>query len=184
VLRDVELDVARGDRILLEGVSGSGKSTLACIIAGLRQADSGLVLAGGLDRPTLGETGWRRRIAMVPQFHDNHVFYGSLLFNLLVERGGTVTVANILEASELCEELGLGALLARMPSGVHQFVGETGWQLSHGERNRVFVARALLSRAPLIVLDESLGALDPDTLMQVTKCIERRAIAAIVIAHP
>jgi ABC-type bacteriocin/lantibiotic exporter with double-glycine peptidase domain len=48
----------------------------------------------------------------------------------------------------------------------------------------VFVARALLSRAPLIVLDESLGALDPDTLMQVTKCIERRAIAAIVIAHP
>jgi ATP-binding cassette subfamily B protein len=184
VLRDVGLEVARGDRILLEGVSGSGKSTLASIVAGLRQPDSGLVLAGGLDRPTLGESGWRRRIAMVPQFHDNHVFYGTLAFNLLVERGGTVTHADIAEARELCRELGLGAMLERMPSELHQFVGETGWQLSHGERNRVFVARALLSRAPLIVLDESLGALDPDTLIQVTECIERRAVAAIVIAHP
>jgi ATP-binding cassette subfamily B protein len=184
VLRDCELEVARGDRILLEGVSGSGKSTLASIIAGLRQPDSGLVLAGGLDRPTLGERGWRRRIAMVPQFHDNHVFYGSLAFNLLAERGGPKTLEDLAEARELCEELGLGAMLERMPSGLHQFVGETGWQLSHGERNRVFVARALLSRAPLIVLDESLGALDPDTLIQVTACIERRAVAAIVIAHP
>jgi len=184
VLREVELDVARGDRILLEGVSGSGKSTLANILAGLRQPDAGLVLAGGLDRPTLGESGWRRRIAMVPQFHDNHVFYGSLAFNLLVERGGTTTLADLAEARELCRELGLGALLERMPSELFQFVGETGWQLSHGERNRVFVARALLSRAPLIVLDESLGALDPDTLIQVTRCIERRATAAIVIAHP
>ncbi|MEO6772939.1 MAG: ABC transporter ATP-binding protein [Kofleriaceae bacterium] len=184
VLHDVELEVVRGDRILLEGVSGSGKSTLASIIAGLRQPDSGLVLAGGLDRPTLGETGWRRRIAMVPQFHDNHVFYGTLVFNLLVERGGPMTFADLAEARELCNELGLGAMLERMPAGLHQFVGETGWQLSHGERNRVFVARALLSRAPLIVLDESLGALDPDTLIQVTECIERRAVAAIVIAHP
>jgi len=184
VLRAVELDVVRGDRILLEGLSGSGKSTLASIVAGLRQPDSGLVLAGGLDRPTLGESGWRRRIAMVPQFHDNHVFYGSLAFNLLVERGGTTTLADLAEARELCHELGLGALLERMPSELFQFVGETGWQLSHGERNRVFVARALLSRAPLIVLDESLGALDPDTLIQVTQCIEKRATAAIVIAHP
>ena len=65
-----------------------------------------------------------------------------------------------------------------------QLVGETGWQLSHGERSRVFVARAMLSRAPLVLLDESLAALDPDTLREVIGCLERRTRAALVIAHP
>ncbi|MEO8846462.1 MAG: ATP-binding cassette domain-containing protein [Kofleriaceae bacterium] len=184
VLRGCELEIARGDRVVLEGDSGSGKSTLASIVAGLRQPDSGLVLAGGLDRPTLGDSGWRRRVALVPQFHDNHMFYGSFAFNLMIARSWPTTVPDLEEALEICIELGLTALLRRMPSEIHQFVGETGWQLSHGEKNRVYVARALLSRAPLILLDESLGALDPDTMILVTECIEKRAIAALVIAHP
>jgi len=169
---------------VLEGDSGSGKSTLASIVAGLRQPDSGLVLAGGLDRPTLGESGWRRRVALVPQFHDNHMFYGSFAFNLMIARSWPATVPELEEALDICVDLGLQPLIERMPSQIHQFVGETGWQLSHGEKNRVYVARALLSRAPLIVLDESLGALDPDTMILVTECIEKRAIAALVIAHP
>lgn len=184
VLRGCELEISRGDRVVLEGDSGSGKSTIASILAGLRQADSGLVLAGGLDRPTLGDTGWRRRVALVPQFHDNHIFYGSLAFNLMIARSWPSTVPELEEALEICLELGLRPLLERMPSEIHQFVGETGWQLSHGEKNRVYVARALLSRAPLVLLDESLGALDPDTMILVTECIEKRAIAALVIAHP
>jgi ATP-binding cassette, subfamily B, bacterial len=184
VLRGCALEIARGDRVVLEGDSGAGKSTLASIVAGLRQPDSGLVLAGGLDRPTLGDSGWRRRVALVPQFHDNHMFYGSFAFNLMIARSWPTTVPELEEALEICIELGLRPLLERMPSQIHQFVGETGWQLSHGEKNRVYVARALLSRAPLLLLDESLGALDPDTMILVTECIEKRAIAALVIAHP
>jgi ATP-binding cassette, subfamily B, bacterial len=184
VLRGCALEIARGDRVVLEGDSGSGKSTLASIVAGLRQPDSGLVLAGGLDRPTLGDSGWRRRVALVPQFHDNHMFYGSFAFNLMIARSWPTTVPELEEALDICVELGLKPLLMRMPSQIHQFVGETGWQLSHGEKNRVYVARALLSRAPLILLDESMGALDPDTMILVTECIEKRAIAALVIAHP
>ena len=64
------------------------------------------------------------------------------------------------EAETVCRELGLGTLLDRMPAGIMQMVGETGWRLSHGERSRLFVARALLHGAPLVVLDESFGALD------------------------
>jgi ATP-binding cassette subfamily B protein len=63
-------------------------------------------------------------------------------------------------------------------------VGETGWQLSHGERSRVFLARALLQRADLVVLDESLAALDPENLRQCLECVICRAKSLLVIAHP
>ena len=67
-------------------------------------------------------------------------------------------------AQAICDDLGLGDLLARMPAGMLQMVGETGWQLSHGERSRLYIARALLQDAELVVLDESFAALDPENL--------------------
>ena len=81
-------------------------------------------------------------------------------------------------------ELGLGDLLRRMPSGMMQTVGETGWQLSHGERSRLFLARALLQDAPLTILDESFAALDPESLEACLTCVLRRARTLAVIAHP
>jgi ATP-binding cassette subfamily B protein len=188
-LRDPVLDgcsftVERGERILLEGASGSGKSTLAAILAGSRTAAGGYVLAGGLDRRTLGEVAWRQRIALAPQYHENHIVSGTLLFNLLLARAYPHTAADIEEAATLCEELGLGGLLGRMPSGLNQIVGDTGWRLSQGERSRLFLARALLQKADLIVLDECLAALDPENLRECLECIMRRAPALIVIAHP
>jgi ATP-binding cassette, subfamily B, bacterial len=65
-----------------------------------------------------------------------------------------------------------------------QQVGETGWQLSHGERSRLFIARALLQRADVVVLDESFAALDPETLRQVLECVLARTKTLLVIAHP
>jgi ATP-binding cassette subfamily B protein len=83
----------------------------------------------------------------------------------------------------LCRELGLDGLLAQMPGGIMQMVGESGWQLSHGERSRVFLARALLQEASLVVLDESFAALDPENLRRSVNCARRRAPALLVIAH-
>ena len=80
--------------------------------------------------------------------------------------------------------LGLGDLLDRMPAGLFQMVGETGWQLSHGERSRLFMARALLQGADLTILDESLGALDPETLSECLRCALTRVPTLMVIAHP
>jgi ATP-binding cassette subfamily B protein len=71
-----------------------------------------------------------------------------------------------------------------MPSGIMQMVGDTGWQLSHGERSRIFLARALLQKAQLTILDESFGALDPETLERCLACALRRAMTLVVIAHP
>jgi ATP-binding cassette, subfamily B, bacterial len=183
VLAGISLTVRRGERLLLEGPSGGGKSTLTAVLAGLRPPGSGLLLLGGLDPATLGESGWRQRVVAVPQFHENHVVTESLAFNLLMGRGWPPAPDDLEDAEEVCRELGLGGLLERMPSGLQQLVGETGWQLSHGERSRVYLARALLQRGEVVILDESFAALDPSTLGQVLDCTLRRAQTLLVVAH-
>jgi ATP-binding cassette, subfamily B, bacterial len=177
------LTIRHGDRLLIEGASGEGKSTLAALLVGLRTPDSGLLLLNGLDRFTLGDA-WHRFATAAPQFHENHVLVGTLGFNLLMGRNWPASDAELTEATELCHELGLGDLLRRMPSGLMQPVGETGWQLSHGERSRIFLARALLQDAQLTVLDESFAALDPESLEVCLDSVTRRAKTLAVIAHP
>jgi ATP-binding cassette subfamily B protein len=182
-LRGLTLRVRAGERILFEGPSGSGKSTLAALLAGLRRPDDGLLLVGGLDYPTLGAEGWARRVVISPQFHENHIVTETLAFNLLLSRWPPAA-ADMLALHELLVELGLGPLVARMPAGLLQMVGEGGWQLSHGERSRVYLARALLQGAEVVILDESFGALDPETLDRCLACVLRRAPTLLVIAHP
>lgn len=184
VLAGAQLHIADGDRVLVEGPSGGGKSTLALLLSGLLRPDGGLLLAGGLDHASLGSEGWRARVVAAPQFHQNHVFGGTLAFNLLMGRTWPPREADLRDATELCVELGLRPLLERMPGGMFQVVGETGWQLSHGERSRVFLARALLRGAPVVVLDESFGALDPATLRLAVATARRRARTLVVVAHP
>ena len=184
VLKGCSLTMERGEFLLLEGDSGSGKSTLAALLAGLRRPSSGVILAGALDRQTLGDSAWRHRIAVAPQYHENHIFSAPLSFNLLLGRPYPHSPRDIEEAREICQELGLASLLERMPSGLDQMVGETGWQLSQGERSRVFLARALLQRAEVVVLDETLAALDPENLQQCLECVMRRAETLLLIAHP
>ncbi|QRO00178.1 ABC transporter ATP-binding protein [Archangium violaceum] len=184
VLEGASLVVRAGERVLLEGPSGSGKSTFASILTGLRVQGSGLLLLGGLDLATWTMAGWGAQIASAPQFHENHVVSGTLAMNLLLGRAWPPSNEDLNSARALCEELGLGELLTRMPAGLMQVVGESGWQLSHGEQSRVFVARALLQRASVVVLDEAFGALDPITMRKVMACVEARAPTLIVIAHP
>lgn len=184
VLRGCDLTIQHGDRLLLEGPSGGGKSTLASLIFGLRAPESGLLLLRGLDRQTLGLDGWRRVVVAAPQFHENHIFSGTFAFNLLMGRDWPPTPQDLSQAEEVCRELGLGDLLDRMPARLQQMVGETGWQLSHGEKSRIYIARALLQRAELVLLDESFASLDPQTVRNCLACVNERAKTLLVIAHP
>ena len=108
---------------------------------------------------------------------------GTMAFNLLMGRGWPPRQGDLAAAEKLCHELGLGQLLERMPSGIHQWLGETGWQLSHGERDRICIARALLQGADLLILDESFAALDADALRDAMLPVLRQDSALIVIAH-
>jgi ATP-binding cassette subfamily B protein len=177
-------DVHAGDRILLEGASGAGKSTLASLLAGWRAPNEGVVLLRGVDRGTLGVETWRRRVSAAPQFHENHVFSDTFAFNLLLGRQWPPREEDWKQAEDLCTELGLSDLIARMPGGMNEIVGDSGWQLSHGERSRLFMARALLQESDVVLLDESFAALDPATLELAMRCALRRAKTLVVIAHP
>jgi ATP-binding cassette subfamily B protein len=183
VLRSCDLRVAPGDRVLLTGPSGAGKSTLASILAGLRTPRSGLLLLSGLDPSAFPEDAWRRRVVLVPQFHENHVLAGTLAFNLLLGRSWPPAPQDLADAEATCRGLGLQPLLDRMPAGLQQTVGETGWQLSHGERTRLYLARALLQRPDVVLLDESFAAIDPLTLEGVVRFVAERAPALVVMEH-
>ena len=183
VLRGCSFAIRRGERVLLSGGSGSGKSTLGALLSGLRRPSTGALLLGGFDHHSLGPGRWRERSGGVPQFHENHVLCAPLVFNLAMGRGWPPTPDDWKEIQAVCGELGLAPLLTRMPAGLQQMVGDSGWQLSHGERSRIFVARSLLMDLDVRVLDESFAALDPETFEQVLDCVLRRTRTLIVVAH-
>jgi ABC-type transport system involved in cytochrome bd biosynthesis fused ATPase/permease subunit len=91
--------------------------------------------------------------------------------------------AELEEAIEVCKQLGLGELLDRMPAGIFQMVGETGWQLSHGERNRVFLARTLLQNEGLTILDESFEPLDSENALKASQVVLERVPSVVAITH-
>jgi ATP-binding cassette subfamily B protein len=184
VLQGCTLSIGRHERLILQGSSGGGKSTLAALLSGLRTPQSGLLLLDGVDRHTVGPTAWRRRVALVPQFHENHVMLSTVAFNVLMGGEWPPAVDDFNRAETILRDLGLGGTLDRMPSGILQTVGETGWQLSHGERSRLFLARALLQNPDVLILDESFAQLDPDTMRLALDTVVSRARSVVLIAHP
>lgn len=184
VIRQASVKVNVGDRLLLEGPSGGGKSTLAYLLSGHYSPQKGLLFLWGLDKHTLGSTRWRKWVVYVPQFHQNHIISASLGFNLLMGRRWPPQPEDLADAEAVLRELGLGNLLGRMPRGLDERVGERGWHLSHGERSRIYIARALLQQADLVVLDESFASLDPETMAISLRTVFRRASTLLVIAHP
>jgi len=183
VLSKVDLSLNNGERVLLGGSSGSGKSTLAHILAGIRRPTEGLLLLHGMDPDSWGLHRWRRRVVLVSQFHENHILTTSLLDNVLLGLTGEPTTAARLLARSICEDLGLGDLIARMPGGMAQTVGDMGWRLSHGERSRIFIARALVQAPDVLILDESMAALDPWLVEQTRRCVLKHANTLIIIDH-
>lgn len=183
VLRNCDLSIKEGERILLQGPSGAGKSTFASLLAGLRSPSSGLMLLRGLDLASAGSRFWRQSVVLAPQFHENHILNESLAFNVLLGREWPPRPQDLEDAEELCRQLGLGDMLDRMPSGMFQMVGETGWQLSHGERSRVFIARTLMQEHDVTILDESFGGLDGESVLESAEVLLKKARTVAVIGH-
>lgn len=180
ILSNASLRIEAGERVLVEGPSGGGKSTLAKLLAGEMRPTQGTILVEGIDRFSVPESRWREHVAASPQFHENYVFSSTFGFNVDPKafRGDLTD-----EALAICAELGLDDLLAKMPSGPGQLLGDTGRQLSHGERTRLFIARSLLQDARLLVFDESFAGLDPESLLRAVRCVRRRARTLFVVAH-
>jgi thiol reductant ABC exporter CydC subunit len=167
-LDGVSLRLERGQRIAVVGASGSGKSTLAQLLLRFWDVDEGSVLLEGHDLTRWPSDLARTRVAFAAQ--RAHVFAGTLRENLLL----ACPDASADELGAVLRSVRLDAAVERLPGGLDAWVGERGQTLSGGERQRLALARALLRRAPLLVLDEPTAHLDALT--------EREVMAALLRA--
>lgn len=161
-IRGLDLDLPPGTRLAIVGASGLGKSTLLATLAGLLEPLDGNVTLDGTDVHTLDPAQVCEQISMFAE--DAHVFATTVLENLRVVRGDI----DADEAMHALEQVGLASWIASAPDGLDTMLGSDGTTISGGERRRLLLARALLRRAPITLLDEPTEHLDTahgDTLL-------------------
>ncbi|MGW0311781.1 ABC transporter ATP-binding protein [Streptomyces flavidovirens] len=179
VLRGVSFEVPPRGHVALIGSSGVGKSTVFALAERFYDPDDGLVLFEGRDVRTLGRAQHRARIGLVEQHAP--VMYGTLRENLLyaAPEAGADELDRVVELAQLTE------LASRLPRGLDTDAGEHGMALSGGERMRIAIARSLLTRPSLLLLDEPTAHLDAVNEAALRRSIRRTGAecALLVIAH-
>ncbi|GHH29337.1 ABC transporter ATP-binding protein [Streptomyces lanatus] len=179
VLHGISFRAEAGQTVALVGSSGAGKSTIAQLLPRLYDTDEGAVRLGGLDVRDLSAESLRGTLGMVTQ--DGHLFHDTVRANLLLARPSATDddLWDALRRSRLDE------LVRSLPDGLDTVVGERGYRLSGGERQRMTIARLLLARQRVVILDEATAHLDNTSEAAVqealTEALEDRT--AVVIAH-
>ncbi|MEU4155107.1 ABC transporter ATP-binding protein [Actinoplanes sp. NPDC026670] len=179
VLHGVSFTAAPGQMVALVGSSGAGKSTMASLLPRLYDAGEGTVRLGGVDVRDLSAASLRRTLGMVTQ--DGHLFHESVRANLLLARPDATED----ELWDVLRRAHVADLIESLPDGLDTVVGERGYRLSGGERQRLTIARLLLARPRVVVLDEATAHLD-STSEQAVQAALGEALhgrTAVVIAH-
>ncbi|MFE2066936.1 ABC transporter ATP-binding protein [Streptomyces sp. NPDC059467] len=179
VLHGISFRAEPGQTVALVGSSGAGKSTIAQLLPRLYDVDEGAVRIGGVDVRDLTAGSLRATLGMVTQ--DGHLFHDTVRANLLLARPAATD-------EELWEALGrarLGEVVRSLPDGLDTVVGERGYRLSGGERQRMTIARLLLARQRVVILDEATAHLDNTSEAAVQEALAEalEGRTAVVIAH-
>ncbi|BBG02011.1 MULTISPECIES: ABC transporter ATP-binding protein [Pseudonocardia] len=179
VLHGIDLHVHGGGLLALVGTSGAGKSTLASLVPRLHDVGSGAVELSGVDVRDLDFATLRRTVGMVTQ--DGHLFHDTIGGNLRY----AAPDASEAEMTDALHRARLGDLMAALPDGLDTVVGERGYRLSGGERQRLTIARLLLARPRVVILDEATAHLDSESEVAVQEALAEALVGrtAIVIAH-
>jgi ATP-binding cassette, subfamily B, bacterial len=179
ILHGVSFRVEPGQMVALVGSSGSGKSTIAALTPRLYDINEGAIRISGIDVRDLSFASIRRTIGMVTQ--DGHLFHDTVRENLrFVQPDATED-----ELWEALYKARLGELIESLPDGLDTVVGEHGYRFSGGERQRMTIARILLARPRVVILDEATAHLDSTSEAAVQEALNEALIGrtSIVIAH-
>ncbi|MEU6242223.1 ABC transporter ATP-binding protein [Streptomyces sp. NPDC047024] len=179
VLHGISFRAAPGETVALVGSSGAGKSTIAQLLPRLYDVDAGAVRVGGTDVRDLTGASLRATVGMVTQ--DGHLFHDTVRANLLLAAPDATD-------ADLWDALGrarLAEVVRSLPDGLDTVVGERGYRLSGGERQRLTIARLLLARQRVVILDEATAHLDNTAEAAVQEALTEalRDRTAVVIAH-
>jgi ATP-binding cassette, subfamily B, bacterial len=179
VLHGISLRAEPGQMIALVGSSGAGKSTIAALLARLYDADSGAVRLAGVDVRDLTAASMRDTVGLVTQ--DGHLFHESIGANLRLAKPD----ASDDDLWTALRRARLDDVIAEMPDGLDTVVGERGYRLSGGQRQRLTIARLLLGKSRVVVLDEATAALDSTSEVAVQQALSEALAGrtALVIAH-
>jgi ATP-binding cassette, subfamily B, bacterial len=179
VLHDIDLVIPPGRMVALVGPSGAGKSTLASLVPRLYDVTSGAVRIDGHDVRDLTAESLRAAIGVVAQ--DPHLFHESIADNLRYARPG----ATLAELEEACRAAQIHDVVASLPDGYDTIVGERGYRMSGGEKQRLAIARMLLKDPAIVILDEATSHLDSENEVLVQHALDRALAGrtSIVIAH-
>src|SRR5262245_2716590 len=179
VIHDMSFRIEPGQLVALVGSSGAGKSTIAQLVPRLYDVDSGAVRLSGVDVRDLSAESIRGALGMVTQ--DGHLFHESVRANLLLAQ----PEATEDELWEVLDRARLADLVASLPDGLDTVVGERGYRLSGGERQRLTIARLLLARPRMVILDEATAHLDSTSEAAVQAALTEALAGrtALVIAH-
>ena len=179
VLVDVSLRVDAGSTVAIVGTSGAGKTTLAMLIARMYDVTSGVVRLDGHDVRDLTGVSLRAAIGVVSQ--DPHMFHESIKSNLLYARPNATSD----EMINACKQAQIHDVIASLPDAYETVVGERGYRLSGGEKQRLAIARLLLKDPAVMILDEATSHLDNESEVLVQQALEAAMHnrTSIVIAH-
>jgi ATP-binding cassette subfamily B protein len=179
VLHEVSFTVPSGRLTALVGPSGAGKTTITALAARLYDPDQGAVRIGGQDIKDVTLASLHDVVGVVTQ--DAHLFHDTIRANLCYARPGATDP----ELIEACQAAQIWELIAGLPDGLDTVVGDRGYRLSGGEKQRITIARLLLKAPSVVVLDEATAHLDSESEVAVQRAL-KRALAgrtSLVIAH-
>jgi ATP-binding cassette subfamily B protein len=179
IYKDMEVEIAAGEKVALVGPSGSGKSTLVKLIQRLYNVTEGQIRIDGQDIANVTLESLRKQIALVPQ--DPILFHRSLAENIAYG-SPAASMDDIVGAAK---KAFAHEFIVTLPMGYDSLVGERGVKLSGGERQRVAIARAILADAPILILDEATSSLDSVSEYHIQLALEElmRGRTTITIAH-